>query len=448
MMTDSRSVEQAHVHQSKWVRFLPIVFFFFYLNFTVFLFAFGPWPYPVTDGTMLYTFLFFAHLALLIGYLSAAFRKPSGYSGLWKTKRLVVFVLIINLVMLVPTAVFRTGGLLPDISSAIESPGQAYSLLGFNQYKGVPVVEYLRMVFAPFIFMLFPLTVFYWARLKPVVRTLAAFCVLGMVAIYIAMGTNKGFVDLVILTPWLLLAGHLSGVSRLRWSRRFIIVTGGILLAVLALQFFIATQTTRIGSGASIGHFYPLGVYVDRDNFIVRNLPPKVQVGVWSLTSYITQGYYGLHLSLREPFIPMFGVGNSMFLFRQAARITDIDEIMDLSYPIRIRKYGWNPYVQWSSIYPWIASDVSFPGTILVVFLIGRLFALSWLDTLRGKNPFAVAMFTQLLIMLYYFSANNQCVQNGEGLFSFWGILLLWLYTRRRPVRKHFSNDVSHRLFS
>jgi len=245
------------------------------------------------------------------------------------------------------------------------------------------------------------------------------------------MGTNAGIARFVLLVPWLLLAGHFSGVQRLNWLRKGGILVGSIVLLVLFFVFFSSAISTR-GSSLSAHYFPATGTYADIDNFLVRYLPPGVQDGVLSLTSYVTHGYYALYLSLDEPFVPMFGVGNSLFLFRQAARITGIKEIMDLPYPVRIEKYGWDAYGSWSTIYPWIASDVSFPGTIIVVFFIGRLFALSWLDTLRGNNPFAVVMFAQFSIMLFYFSSNNQLLQGGEGFIAFWSVLVLWLTTRAR----------------
>jgi len=290
---------------------------------------------------------------------------------------------------------------------------------------------HLRMFVGPFFAMLLPLTVFYWKKLKPTTRKWAVVAILGEVAIYIAMGTNAGIARFVLLVPWLLLAGHFSGVQRLNWLRKGGILVGSIVLLVLFFVFFSSAISTR-GSSLSAHYFPATGTYADIDNFLVRYLPPGVQDGVLSLTSYVTHGYYALYLSLDEPFVPMFGVGNSLFLFRQAARITGIKEIMDLPYPVRIEKYGWDAYGSWSTIYPWIASDVSFPGTIIVVFFIGRLFALSWLDTLRGNNPFAVVMFAQFSIMLFYFSSNNQLLQGGEGFIAFWSVLVLWLTTRAR----------------
>jgi hypothetical protein len=150
----------------------------------------------------------------------------------------------------------------------------------------------------------------------------------------------------------------------------------------------------------------------------------------------VTQGYYGLSLALDEPFVPMFGVGNSMFLYSNAVKITGDSRIANLPYPVRVeRSRGWGAYETWISIYPWLASDVSFPGTIVVVFLIGRLFAMTWLDTLRGENPFAVAMLAQLIVMLFYFPANNQMLQAGEALTGFYGVMILWLVTRQRQSR-------------
>jgi len=42
-----------------------------------------------------------------------------------------------------------------------------------------------------------------------------------------------------------------------------------------------------------------------------------------------------------------------------------------------------------------------------------------------------VALFA---IMLFYFPANNQTTQFGEGFTAFWGILAAWLLTRNGLV--------------
>ncbi len=134
------------------------------------------------------------------------------------------------------------------------------------------------------------------------------------------------------------------------------------------------------------------------------------------------------------------------FLTRQAARILDDDSLLYLSFPDRVQQQtGWNAYRLWATIYPWIASDVSFVGVLVVVFLIGRLFAQSWLDSLMLRNPFAVAIFAQFIIMLFYFNANNQCLQDGEGISTFWVLLVLWRSSRpSAAARRRRPNYAYH----
>ena len=86
----------------------------------------------------------------------------------------------------------------------------------------------------------------------------------------------------------------------------------------------------------------------------------------------------------------------------------------------------------WATVYPWIASDVTFPGTVVVVALIGWMTARVWVDVLGGRNPYAVALLGQFLLMLYYFPAHNKNMQSGEGVAAFAVLLGAWLLMRRR----------------
>lgn len=412
------------------VRYAPIVFFLTYLNFTVFLFYFGPWHWPVTDGTKLYTFLALAHLALFLGYRSVIHRSPRGYSGKWKAEHIVVIALIAQLALLVPTSSFRSGSALPDVFGGLADPALVYETSNRFRAEGGGLAEYIRILLGPFLFLLLPLSVFYWQRLRWLVRALSAVAVLGFLAIYVAIGTNKAIADFVLLVPCLVVAGYLSGSLRLNRTSKIIAIGSTVVAFFLFLIFFGNTAVSRMRGEGQVSSFGRLGISADSNNFLVQILPEQQKPAAISLSSYLTQGYYALYLSLDEPFIPMFGVGNSFFLSHNAARITGIPEIEWTAYPMRLSR--WDGWGNWSSIYPWIASDVSFPGTLVVVFLIGRLFALSWLDTLEGRNPFAVGAFAQFLIMLFYFSANNQALQTGEAFTSFVGVLALWLFARRK----------------
>jgi hypothetical protein len=425
-----------HKQFSRWVRIFPIVFFLVYLTGTVLFFVAGPFEYPVDNPWTLYLFLALAHLALFAGYWRAASGQPKQYFGTWKPPQLLFWSATLSLLLLMPTSLARTGNAIPDIVDGIVNTGDAYSrtVSLSEQPRGLPIIEYVRIFSGPLIGLLLPLTVFYWTQLPRTTRVLAVAGMLGTVALFVAMGTNKAIADTVLLVPWMIFAGYKAGKLQLKPGRILALGLCSVLAFILFFAFFGLAMEGRSGSPAVTGYFPATGATADTGNFLIGGLSAGPAAVITGLDIYLTPGYYALSLSLREPFVPMYGVGNSMFLYRQAARLTGDESIMKKPYPARIEKYGWDAYGLWSSIYPWIASDVSFPGTIFIVYLIGRLFAWSWLDTLGGANPFAVAMFSQFLIMLFYFPANNQLLQSGEGFTAFWVTLFLWLRTRSRTV--------------
>jgi hypothetical protein len=432
--------------RSLLVQFLPILFFELYLNFTVVLFAFGPWPWPVRNPVKLYGFLAASHVALFLGYVSvllvARLSRLSRYENTTvrsffstcpehRSSRLLIVSIILNLVLLPLTFLSRTGKVLPDLRSALLNPGDAYGSARVARASGFVVFEYVRILLAPWLFPLIPLTAFYWPGMRRKLRLGAVVAVLGLLSVSIATGTNKGIADFVLISPWLVLAAHFSGIGNLKRRQKMSLFLLLILAFAIFVGFFTRGQMTRQGSGALSFYTSTPGLYADTDNFLVGFLPFNVKVGLVALSSYLTQGYYALSLALECPFVPMFGVGNSMFLFLNFSDLFKLHSIRELPYPVRLERFGWDAYGKWSSIYPWIASDVSFVGTLGVVFLIGLLFGLTWLDTLQGTNPLAICMFAQFLIMLFYFPANNQVAQSGEPFVSFYVLLVLWLLTRR-----------------
>jgi hypothetical protein len=152
------------------------------------------------------------------------------------------------------------------------------------------------------------------------------------------MGTNKAIADTVALTPCLVAAAHYSGANRLRKRAVVIFAFMAVIAAAGFAAFFARTQTTREGTSAQYGYFVGADAVADYDNFTLRYVAEPWQVGVLSLNSYFTQGYYATSLSLKEPFEPMWGVGNSFFLSRQVSRLPGDPSFERAAYPFRIEK--------------------------------------------------------------------------------------------------------------
>jgi hypothetical protein len=434
------TVPAFNIWRNRRVRMFPIWFFESYLTFTVFLFAFGPWNWPVPNPILLYSFLLCVQVALWFGYKSGLKYAPKGYSGRWKIDKLLLITVIVNLAWIVPNIILRLGLENPDFSTLLAAaysgatdPGMMYAAkqeaLRSVEKTGTPLL-YLSLVVSPLLALLLPLGILYWERMRTWMRIGLIVYIVTDVLSWIAIGTNKGIADLVALIPWLLLARNPRALAQFKFRRMAKLAGLATALIVVLLIFFSIGQYGRSSSTANKLYESSAGISADKNNILMQFLPPSAQGAYASFTTYLTQGYYGLSLALQEPFICTYGLGNSYFLTGLSKHYWGPTTISDMTYPARIERYGWDRYRWWPSFYTWVASDVSFIGVILVVFLIGRLFAIVWLDVLGRKNPFAGALFALLIIMLYYFPANNQILGFSATAISFWIFLFLWLKTR------------------
>ena len=150
-----------------------------------------------------------------------------------------------------------------------------------------------------------------------------------------------------------------------------------------------------------------------------------------SASSYLSQGYYGMSQALTLDWVPMYGVGNSMFLVNMiSGHIYDIDQY---TYQVRLEPLGWDSDVRWHTMYTWVANDVSFYGVVAVMFLIGCLFGMMFRDAITTENPFAKASIFFFILMLLFIPCNNQIAQSNQNLCPFLLLVLLWLLCGREP---------------
>ena len=417
----------------------PLWFFQAYLAFTVFLFAFGPWPWPVPDPLLLYVFLLLAQWALWLGYKTAAGSRPGGYRGRWTAVRLIKVSLALNIACIIPNFILRMGrrpaglsDILISVYTGLVNPAANYAArsqaLAESAKRGA--IEYAVLFLYPALWLLVPLAIVYWNRLKLGHRILIiAFIIVDLLS-WVAIGTNKGIADFIMIFSWLLVAAN-PRVLRLDFRGRALkVLAVSLMMIVLFLGFFAAGQKGRAGGEIPTSDA-ALAIRLDKENWLVRRLSPKGTGIVAAATSYLGQGYCALSLALKEPFRWSYGAGNSFFLTNLVERFAGQDVVSNRTYPARIEKSGMMRYSHWHTFYTWMASDVSFPGVLVVMFLVGRLFALTWLDVLRKDNPFAPALFALMIIMLFYIPANNQVLGYVGMANAFWVIGIIWALTRK-----------------
>ncbi len=427
--------------RSRRVRMFPLLFFQYYLTASVLVFAFGPWPWPVSDPIKLYLFLFFAQAALWFGYKSGLRSGPGGYYGRWQVVSMLKISLVVNLLWIIPSYiltlrqnVFGVDTITTAIVQGINDPGAAYASKLANDMEFEPtILSYISLLIAPVLWLLFPLAVFHWRWLTLRIQICFIFITVAGLMKWVAIGTTKGIADFFLVLLALLLAANPVVIKKINLKIIIKTLSVSLILITLLLGFFTYMQQGR-GQGEIPTYNYNAMIDLDKQNMMVYFLLPASAAAVGAITSYFSQGYYGLSLALNESFDWSYGVGNSFFITGLTEHFVGQGVVSEKTYPVKIEKYGWLSQNNWHTFYSWIASDVTFPGTIIVVFLIGRIFAMVWLDVLKRQNPYAVPLYALIVLMLFYFPANNQVLAFAATSTPFLIILVLWTATRKRYV--------------
>lgn len=436
------------VLRRKWVA--PLIFFEGYLAVSVLLFFFGPWPWDIDEPLLLATYLLVAQGFIAVGYLMAwrrirrlhdAGEKPIRHiaAGTAFLRR----ALLISFVLLIPTSLSRTGSVLPNIILGLSEAGAAYTQ-NFERLEGgnaFVIVEYLRMLVAPLLVAVFPLTVVYWSKLSSRLKILCLVVIIFNLSMYIATGTNKGIADVVITLPWLVFLGASAGILRFRLRIRAIaIAIACVVLFAGFLELFGMGQAQRAGGVGEFGVFNTGFGLIEVDSAYAASqyLSDNQRIIFESLVRYLSSGYYALSLSFDVEHSSTFGLGHSMFLARNADAIFGTTHFTWGSIPGLLESQtGWGMFTLWHSIYPWIASDVGFVGTLFVMGIFGYLLGLSWGRSLLTLSPKWVIFSYLLLILFFYIPANNQIFQSGETFFAFFLLLLglvLPAWTKRQTA--------------
>ena len=429
--------------RARWL--LPLVFFQGYLSLTVWLFFYGPWPWSVDQPGNLFAYLAAAQAAILLGYLlawrrvcalptDAAPRAEEVSLGL----RFLKSAIAISVLLALPSSLSRTGALLPDVIGGLRNAGLAYNenferLEAGNVYVAV---EYLRMLLSPWLTAVFPLGVLYWTRLSWGWRAAALAIVAFNLSMYLATGTNKGIADMVVTAPWLVLLAVFSGQLRVRRVGLKLGLASMVLL-VGFLLFFGAGQQQREGSGSEYGTFFTGAAVLQADSghFISALLPEEYRVIFEAISRYVVHGYYALSLALQTDSPSTLGFGHSMFLARNADVVFGTDFFVSQSLPgLLERNHDWGMFLLWHSIYPWLASDFGFAGTLVVIGALGYLLALAWGRALVLASARWTVLLYLMLVLFFYIPANNQVFQSGETCFAFF-LLLAMIAAHRRPRR-------------
>jgi len=162
-------------------------------------------------------------------------------------------------------------------------------------------------------------------------------------------------------------------------------------------------------------------------------LGDKIGIGVSAFTTgYLSGGYYGLSKCLTLPFKWTYGIGNSVAASSIVKFLFGID-LYEQTYIYRMEEtFGIPGKSAWHTIFPWLASDISFFGIPLLFFLISYYYGKSWREILVYNNPISMLLFSLLSVLFVFVVANNQILHGYNYLFITLFVITIYVIKRKR----------------
>lgn len=420
------------------LRHAPFLAVFFYVAVSILTFWWGAIPWPVNNGVELAAYQLASLVFLVGGYFSVGATKRTHRSI---RLRPVFFVGMIAVIALqIPLTLTYTGKYPWDVFGAVMDQRTVYeemldklaSTSGERFY--IPLV---RAIVMPFFFAAVGYGLLNFRELSFFRKVLLLAGLLCPVNLSLLRGTDKEIADLIVIVSGFML---IANCRKTESAQQAIFFGGGnakrlILILVFVFVFFLFfilfshRKLERLGGDVDFCIVHGL-ICADYSGGVLSSLPDFLAFGIAMVSSYLTNGYYGLSLALELPFEPAYGLGHSSALLSLYERISGGTTLFESTYTARLSELGWDHRYYWSSLYTSLANDVHFSGALIIVGLLARWFRQAWLDAVYAHDDLAAVVFVLLCIAFFYLPANNQLAQTFDLYFSFIGTLLVWKLRR------------------
>lgn len=329
--------------------------------------------------------------------------------------------------------------------NALVNPGEAY----ISKYEifeqqitaaNNPLVQIVTIT-AALAVPLIPLSIIYFRELTGAIRLLALLGVVSYVLVFLAIGTLVGLGTVVLYALVGAMIGRKKGLSS-KTNR----VKGFMALALLLSGFagYMAYNQSERLEEVGISYRY-------EPNPIVSKLIQDEQFarGVTVTGFYPTHGYLGLAYNMESDFVWTHGRGAARALDSYLTQYGFGSSVTARTYPSRTEvATGWDAGMYWSTIYPWLASDLTFLGAAGFMFLVGWWMARWWWEASVERRWLPLFLLSQTIILIAYIPANNQLGLSRPNLITLSVLLVLYAFSpknnSRSPARSRATQFRSH----
>lgn len=208
------------------------------------------------------------------------------------------------------------------------------------------------------------------------------------------------------------------------------------LAAIMFVSAFVAVLDSRYNAlGIDVSNISAKQhnlIQYDLDHAVFEVFGDRRGFALTAFSGYLSGGYLGLSLSFEQPFEWTYGFGHSYAMTVLFGKLIGLPISVEDSYPYRVGETtGWG-VSKWHSVFPWLASDLSFPGVLVFFFFFAFVYGKCWREAVIYHNPLSVLLFAVLNLGLVFVPANNQLFHTPESFIAVVSIFFMWLTLGRK----------------
>ncbi|MFN3320607.1 MAG: hypothetical protein ACK43M_17805 [Allorhizobium sp.] len=448
-MYDSSLKRVGKINSHRFFVWLPLFMLQVYLTFTFVLFTSGPIKWPLENRTEVSILVFFYQAMIILGYWFAVSRLKFYHAG-WRgfdfadalmRKYWLLLVLTFVALLIAHRNIAMTPSYLPttlfsDFYRGLTNPLDAYLYKLSDQAKtnfsGQPLATALYGILIVCKVLLIAVLIEKWHQISSAKRVSGLFVSLFPIITAVSVGTNKPIFDLLFFYISIFFVSIIclpdDRIYKFIMARKTIV---SVILFLLAFApfYFQYTMSQRapslnpsgyVASEAPIKLSETFEEWCDSDEVYVAKACSITSV----TTNYLTQGYYGMSVSVDKPFETTYGVGSSVFLLEAFNKYLGID-LKPRTFQ-RKASSQWSES-QWHTVYTQVANDVGFVGVGLVMMVLGFISAAVWISATIYRNLTARCIVPLFVIMYLFIPANNQIFNMLETLCMFVILMAFWI---------------------
>jgi hypothetical protein len=415
----------------------PLTAIVTYIIITLLFNLFGPWEYAGFNAAEVVLFMAAFLGLVIVGYIVGIRSTIQPSAKAIRTKRVffyfsiaIVVVIFFKILLLVEnlrnTPIVSLAVALLDLGNTYKTAIEAQRLIA---YQEVSLIGQLNTLIGLGTMSVTVLGFYYFSELSKLLKYLFVLMIVLIVSLFLLFrGTQIVFANLFIY--WV----SVEAILRLRsgtplFNRRTVLASVAILGVLMIIQMSRMNAYSYDASSLSTNRLLTLNT----NHVLFRVLGSDIGLSVSLIVSYVSMGYYGLSLSFAEPFVWTYGLGSSFALSGYAEQYLKMDPQLNSSYPFRVEwATRWPAMMYWQTAFPWLASDLSYPGTLVFLGVVAYAYARALKEAVLHNNLLSVVFFANLNILWLFLPANNQLMQERESAIAAILLTILWLAFHNR----------------